>query len=445
MSPNMWNRCCKALALQESIAPLTNSDEIKRLFKHWRFRTMAALFIGYAIFYFCRKNLSAVMVPLGAELNYSKTELGLLWSTLYLVYGISKFANGILGDRSNPRYFMAIGLILSAVSNVFFGMSSSLLMLAFFWGLNGWFQGMGWPPCARSLTQWYSPKERGLTWGIWNASHQIGGAGILVFAAWLAQNYGWRYAFHIPALIAVVTAGIIILLLRDHPQSMGLPAIEVYKNDDTGQGHDLHNIPIKELLFKHVLNNKYIWYIALGNFFVYVVRFGTIDWMPMYLVEVKGSSLTKAGGTVAAFEIMGIVGAIAAGALSDKIFKSERGPVNTIFMGLLLGALFMFWFVPSGHLFLDVLTLAWAGFLVYGPQILTSVHSADIAGKHAAATATGFVGLMGYMGSLLSGAGTGWIVDHFGWNGGFILFLVCSFLGIFFFALTWKVPKQFKE
>ena len=119
--------------------------------------------------------------------------------------------------------------------------------------------------------------------------------------------------------------------------------------------------------------------------------------------------------------------------------------VYTIFMALLLGALAMFWFVPAGQALVAAAALAWTGFLVYGPQILTSVHSADIAGKHAAATATGFVGLMGYMGSLLSGTGTGWIVDHFGWNGGFTLFLVCAFLGIFFFALTWRVPKKCRE
>jgi phosphoglycerate transporter family protein len=445
MKETTWNRVCKALAIQETIPPITNEKKITSLYTYWRYRVLGTLFVGYGIFYFCRKNLSAVMVPLGSELGYSKTQLGILWSVLYLTYGLSKFANGVLGDRSNPRYFMAIGLVLSALANIFFGMSTSLAMLAVFWGLNGWFQGMGWPPCARSLTQWYTPKERGFIWGLWNASHQIGGAGILILAAWLAQHYGWRYAFYVPAVIALVTAGLIIIFLRDHPQSMGLPAIEVYRHDKTGQGHDLHGIPIRELLFKHVLNNKYIWFIAIGNFFVYVVRFGTIDWMPMYLVEAKGSSLTRAGGTVAAFEIMGIIGAIVAGTISDKLFKTERGPVNTIFMALLVGALFLFWWVPSGHAVLDVMALAWAGFLIYGPQILTSVHSADIAGKHAAATATGFVGLMGYMGSLLSGAGTGWLVDHFGWNGGFIFFIVCSFLGIFFFALTWKVPRKCKE
>lgn len=429
----------KYLANAPDIPEIQDQEVTKSTYKYWRTRIMYSVFIGYAVFYFCRKNLSAVMVPLSKDLGYSKTELGILWSTLYLTYAVSKFTNGVIGDRANPRFFMAIGLILSAICNIFFGLSSSIFMLAFFWGLNGWFQGMGWPPCARSLTQWFSPKERGLSWGIWNASHQIGGAGILYLAAVISEKYGWRYSFFIPSIIAIFTALFLINRLRDHPGSLGLPPIEVYKGEVTVA--DTHKPPLKEVLFKNVLNNKYIWLIACGNFFVYIVRFGTIDWMPMYLVEVKHNSLSNAGAVVSVFEIMGILGAIAAGVFSDKVFKGKRGPVNFIFMGVVLLAFLLFKFTPEGDGLFNVAIMAIAGFFIYGPQLMTSIHAADISSKEAAGAATGLVGFMGYLGSLTSGVGTGWVVDHFGWNGGILFFITCAALGILCFTFTIRIKK----
>ena len=46
-------------------------------------------------------------------------------------------------------------------------------------------------------------------------------------------------------------------------------------------------LSVKEILFKYVLNNKFLWYIAIANVFVYFVRYGVVDWAPTYLVEEK--------------------------------------------------------------------------------------------------------------------------------------------------------------
>src|SRR4051812_5499659 len=121
---NLWN----ALKAQpKSAAPITDPAKIQSEYKYWRLRTLYSLFIGYAGFYFVRKNLSASTPAIIKDLGFSKTQIGSIWSMLYLTYGIGKFANGLLGDRANPRYFMAIGLFLSALMNVFFGLSSSIL------------------------------------------------------------------------------------------------------------------------------------------------------------------------------------------------------------------------------------------------------------------------------------------------------------------------------
>ncbi len=397
-------------------------DEVDQIYRKWRIRTMYSMMFGYALFYFVRKNFSMAMPAIKDELGYSRTDLGLVLTTFSIIYGLGKFLNGTLADRANPRYFMAIGLLGAAAVNIFFGLSSSLFFFGVFWLINAWFQSMGWPPCARLLTHWYGKQEIGSWWGIWNASHQIGGAGILILSGWLIQNFGWRSAFFVPSAIAILGALLLMTLLRDSPSSLGLPPIEKYRPAASPEEPD-QEMGLWRLLKEEVFTNPIVWLMSFANFFVYIVRIGMLDWAPSFLIEAKGSDLSQAGWQVAAFEIAGIFGGLAAGWISDRIFRGGRAPVNIIYMLLLISALILLWLLPSGSLIRDALLLVAIGFLVYGPQMLTTVATTDNTSRKAAATATGFVGLFGYLGSAVCGVGTGMIVDHWGWNGGFIFFL----------------------
>ena len=138
------------------------------------------------------------------DLAFTKGQLGFLSSILSITYGLSKFASGILSDRSNPRYFMAVGLFLTGLMNIFFGLSSSIWMFAVFWGLNGWFQGFGWPPCARFLTHWYSQSERGSWWSTWNVSHNVGAFLIPWVVGACLQYFGWRFAMYVPGVLCIL-------------------------------------------------------------------------------------------------------------------------------------------------------------------------------------------------------------------------------------------------
>jgi len=113
-----------------------------KLFRHWQCRSLIGAMIGYSAFYIVRKNLSFAMPGLEAD-GFSKVELGVFLTLHGLIYGFSKFFNGILGDRSHARNFMVTGLLLSALANVVFGFGASVVMLGVVWMLNGWVQGMG--------------------------------------------------------------------------------------------------------------------------------------------------------------------------------------------------------------------------------------------------------------------------------------------------------------
>ncbi len=85
--------------------------------------------------------------------------------------------------------------------------------------------------------------------------------------------------------------------MRDTPQSCGLPSIEEhtgeYPSDEKVKDRE-RELSVKEILFTYVLNNKFLWYIAIANVFVYFVRYGVVDWAPTYLVEEKSTLLIVA-------------------------------------------------------------------------------------------------------------------------------------------------------
>ena len=103
---------------------MSDQAQIQTDYKYWRMRICYSIFLGYAFFYFTRKSFTFAMPYIAADLGFSKSELGMLGSILYISYGFSKFLSGVLSDRSNPRYFMAVGLIATGFLNIFFGMSS---------------------------------------------------------------------------------------------------------------------------------------------------------------------------------------------------------------------------------------------------------------------------------------------------------------------------------
>ena len=256
---------------------------VSKKYKHWRWRMFIGMYIGYTIFYFTRKNISPALPLISEKLDIDIIQLGILSSVFYVVYGIGKFISGLLADRANIRMFMAIGLFLASLIHLFIGFLDSLYLIVFFWGLNGAFQSMGFPPIAKGLVHWFSPRERATKWTILSSSHTAGTFGIGLLVAGIINLYnkgvvGWEAVFYVPGIIGCLTAIFLFITLRDRPVSLGLPPIEDHKNErpiveliEKSKSH-------WELLKKHIFTNKYIWLLSLANMFIYIIRFGTLDW-----------------------------------------------------------------------------------------------------------------------------------------------------------------------
>ncbi len=422
--------------IEKPIKATVSTFSQKVLFKYWRIRIMYAMMIGYACFYLLRQNYPAAIPHIMAELGYSKIQLGAISSAAAIVYGIGKAIAGYIGDRISARKLMAFGLLMSAFMNFFMGYGSHLSWFLCFWVLNNCFQSFGWPPCARLLNHWHSPKELATKWALWNSSQQIGAGIIMLASPFLIAYFGWRYLFYVPGVICVLMSFFLYNRLRDTPESLGLPTIEAH--------HGLHHedsdadLTLKDLLVKRVLNNKLVWYVCFANFFVYFVRMTIFFWAPTFLQQAKGSSILAAAFQTAIFDVAGIFGGILAGHLSDKVFKGYRGRVAFWGMIVLSLCIVALWQTPAGYSGLHFICMLGVGFFITGPQVLVGVAASDFASKRAAGTATGLTGTFGYLGTAFAGAGIAAIAESFGWNAAFLTIISAALAGSVFFALTWN-------
>ncbi len=435
-----------------------NADKIDPTYRRLRWQVFMGIFFGYAAYYFVRKNFALAMPGMIESGMYTKADLGYALAFVSIAYGVSKFIMGSVSDRSNARAFLSLGLFLSGATMVAMGLfpwaTSSIYVIAFLLFLNGWFQGMGWPPCGRTMVHWWSKKERGTIVSIWNTAHNLGGAvpALLLMLATsiyaynhnipsindVSQKYIWQEALWYPGVAAMIAAVLVFVVMRDTPQSCGLPSIEEYKNDypdDYDAEKSEKELPVKEIFVEYVFKNKLLWYIAIANVFVYLIRYGVLDWAPTYLKEVRHFNIDKSSTAYALYEIAAIPGTLFCGWVSDYVFKSKRGLTGFVFMAATTVALYIYWITPSQDVAMAMMVVV--GFLIYGPVMLIGLHALELAPKKAAGTAAGFTGLFGYLGgSVAASAIIGWSVTKYGWDSGFHIMIAGSVIACLLLLLT---------
>lgn len=432
----------------------------KHSFSYWQWRVILSTMVGYSVYYFVRKNFSFAMPALGDEYGISNTSFGIILTLVGLIYGVSKFVNGVLSDRTNARWHLAFGLAVCVVLNVAFGWSDKLsamitgqsdgpdfingmvAVMAVLLVLNNIFQGCGFAPCNHLLAHWIPPKELATKTAIWNTSHSVGAAIVSVICGYIIASTGdWRYCFWLPAAIAAAGVVFVIITLRDTPKSVGLPELENTKTElDDNDSPEA----FRAFLRKKVFRNPIIWVLAVTDLFVYVVRFAILDWGPTFLQDREVPlSPELAGWTLAIFEIAGCAGMLCAGWVSDKFFDGKSHRMCVIEMFLVAICMAILQFIPSDTSSVSVLILlALSGFFLYGPQALLGVVATKQATKKAASSAVGLIGFMSYLSVIITGAGLGWFSDTFGWDYLFILMAGFALVGGLIVTTLWNIKDD---
>ena len=421
------------LTSEQPTKQITDQVQINATYQYWRLHLMLSMYLGYGMFYFTRKSLNFAMPALISDLGLAQSDIGFLGTLFYITYGLSKFFSGMVSDQAKPSYFMGLGLVATGIINIIFGLSSSLYMFATLWVANAFFQGWGWPPCAKLLTTWYSRSERGFWWSIWNTCHNLSGALIPIVIGFVAMTWGWRYGFILPGCFAIFVGIVLCFRMQDKPTSLGLPSVGEWRDDQLEKQHEQEGkgLSFKKILTTYVLGNKYIWLLCSSYFLVYIVRTAINDWGNLYLMQRHGFELFSANAAVSMFEIGGFLGSLFGGWGSDRFFRGNRAPMILIFALGIFASVSALWLTPLDNFMVLSGCFFCIGFFVFGPQMMIGMAAAECSHKDVAGTATGFVGLFGYLGAALASYPLALIIEQFSWQGFFsVITLSAAFIGL---------------
>jgi sugar phosphate permease len=385
-----------------------------------------ATWLAYATYYLGRKGLSVSKARIVKELGVSEGTLAGIDTGYLGAYAIGQFVSGLVGDRIGARRLVSLGMLSAAVTCAAFGLASTGALMLFAFTLNGFAQSTGWPGTTKGMAEWTAPERRGAVMGLWCTSYQIGGIVATWFCTLMLARSGWRSAFFGPAVCIAIVGGIVFLTLRPGPYA-------VASVPTTG------SLGARLGFTRDVFQNRLLWCYGFAYFFIKLIRYSVLFWLPYYLHTALGLNETASGYLSISFEVGGIAGAVSIGIISDRLPHLSRSIVAaTGLLGLAAALLLYAWLEPSSPV-LQFALMALIGGLLFGPDSLVSASAAqDAGGPNAAARATGFVNGVGSLGALLQGYVTVGIRKSFGWSAVFYVFVAFALLSSLALAPTFR-------
>lgn len=262
-------------------------------------------------------------------------------------------------------------------------------------------------------------------------------------------NLKWRRSFWVPAAVLILIALCFISFTRNKPTDVGLQEIDEEDSTDSesvGRAGISAELSSREILAL-VLKNPVVWLISAMYFFTKMGRYALLFWLPYYMVEHLGYNLAEAGYTSILYEAAGFAGIIAAGYVSDKLFRARRMPVGALGMwGLAIACFFHPQLAAWSHLG-NAIGISLMGFFTYGPDALMSGAAAIDAGSpKAAGLAAGVINGVGSLGQMIAGLVVAYITIQFGWDTLFYFFVVIALIAGCLLAVKWNwVPESHKR
>ena len=410
---------------------MTTSDSSSRLWRRWQARVFIGTWLAYVGYYFCRKSLPVVQPVLMDEFGWSKLELGIVATAFQLTYAVGQLVTGILGDRLGARLMLALGLAATILLSALSGFATTITALAIIWALNGFAQATGWPATVRTMAHWFRREQRGRVMGWWSTNYQVGDAlGTWIAASAIGLGLGWRWGFWLPALALAALLVPIFWGQRDSPTDVGLGT----ETAATGA-----NGAMRWSDFTHVLRIPALWGIALVNSSLKFVMYVFFFWVVTYLVEAHAYSTDKAAFLAALVPLGGVVGAVAAGWISDRVFAARRMPVAVIMLCVLTVVVIAVPYAGGNPWALAPLFVL-AGFAIYGPEsLIAGAAAVELAPKHAAATGVGLVNAIASLSGVPAGIVGATVAQQFGWPAVFFMLGAVSFAALLVAAPMWNV------
>jgi len=491
----------RGVALLQGVAKQSGASSKEFLY---RLSVLLLTYLSYTAYHASRKPLSIVKnsrefldcsggscTSWFSQLNETPEEeahtvLGLLDTAYLVTYAICMFGSGLVAERIDLRIFLSVGMVLSGVTTMMFGLARplglhSLWYLVLVQVAAGVVQTSGWPGVVTVMAKWFGKGKRGLIMGVWNSHTSIGNIlGALVAGAFVNSN--WGLAFIIPGLLTSCVGVILYLFLVPEPSVVGLstPRSSSHRSDSPSLSQSSSSSRLLDLneassegeetkLLRPEPSGQAIGFctalripgvveFSLCLFFAKLVSYTFLFWLPNYIASTTGLDAHSSAKLSTFFDVGGIIGGVIAGIISDR-----SGMSATTCAGMLVAAVptllcyqaSLDW-CPLNHVsglpiidncyFVTTLLLIISGLLVNGPYaLITTAVSAEL-GTHrslagsskALATVTAIIDGTGSAGAAVGPLLAGWLAGGGAWQRVFTMLVIADLLALLLLARLMK-------
>lgn len=244
-------------------------------------------------------------------------------------------------------------------------------------------------------------------------SHGVLANGI---AAWVLGAYGFRYSFFAGSLVLLGVWAFFIFNQRDKPEDLGLPPVLSPEELELSsiQGENQSGVEDKIWSRAALIN-----VLLIGTFYFCVkfIRYAIWSWAPFFLAKNYHLEGAGAGYLSTLFDLFGVVGTIAIGILSDRLFQGRRAGISLIMISVMFVSCLLMYFLGSVSVTFFAVAISLVGFSLYGPDALLSGAGAmDIGSRRGATLAAGIINGMGSIGSVVQEVVIGKLYERTGGN-----------------------------
>jgi MFS family permease len=358
------------------------------------------LVLSVAINYIDRGLLSVSAPLLTRELSLSPVEMGVLFSAFFWTYSLFHVVAGWLVDRYDVKWVYAGAFLVWSLATGATALVTGLGTLLAARLMLGVGESVAYPACSRIIAQGFPEARRGVANALVDVGSKVGPALSTLAGGLLVDRFGWR------ALFAGVGLGSLFWLI---PWALAAPNWR-----GAGGGRSAEPAPG----FPQLLARCELWGTSLSMFCLGYVWYFLLSWLPSYLVQERGLSMS-AMATFGSAPFWVMAGAsLLGGWASDRWIRAGATPtrVRKTFAvgGLLSCGLVLVLAAATGSAMVSVLLLTLSCFCLglYTSNVWAITQT--LAGPTAAGKWTGIQNAIGNLGGVVSPVVTGWIVERTG-------------------------------
>jgi MFS transporter, ACS family, hexuronate transporter len=370
---------------------------------------IALLFLGTVVNYIDRLAIPVLSPILQEEFGFSNQQYAVINSWFLFVYAFSMFLWGAVFDRLGNRAGFSLAVVIWSIAEIGHAFARGFAGLCGMRALLGLGEAGNWPGVTRTIAAWFPARQRALAMGIANTGASLGPAIAPPLIIWIQISYGWKAVF-----IATGALGFIwlALWLAFYPKATRTPS----------QVATTGTAPVKEhtaVPWSVLLRRREVWGIILARFFGDPIWWLYLNWMPLYLFNVRGFSIKE----IAVFAWVPFVaaglGALSGGACSGWLMRLGWPVLKARRTVIVIGTLFLMTGFGTAFATSPYVALALMSFTLFGFQFWVSnvqTLPSDLFPVGAVGSIAGFGGTAAGMGAVIFTLSTGWVVDHFSYT-----------------------------